>query len=470
MDNSQEITKAIHFCGIGGIGMSAIADLMMSCGHKVQGSNIVANDNTERLSKRGAKVFVGHSPDHLDSADQVIYSTAILSDNPEIICAKKRNIKILHRAEALAMIMKNYRNIVISGSHGKTTVTSLIGSMLDYARLDPTIIVGGIMNGYKTNYRNGKLGGWLVAESDESDGSFVKLPRKVSVITNIDREHMERYNNDFNVLIDHFVEFANDTEEDGAVIIGIDNQNCCDLIPRIKHKNIVTYSLNKKADIVATNLVFGSDGYVFDIHNNKCENNDIVSCSTVLYGLHNIQNILASFAVMQELKIDGDIVKNAIANFSGVKRRFSILGTVNGATIVDDYAHHPVEIASTISSARQFMKSGNHSGKLICVFQPHRYSRTQLLMNEFANSFAEIDFLIVTQIYAASEEPIDGVSGQVLSDRILASKLGNRTVEFVDSMDSVLDHLSSLISNNDVVLFLGAGDISTYAHRFCHCE
>lgn len=459
----MNIDKTIHFIGIGGIGMSGIALFMHQSGYKVQGSDVVENSNVKRLIQSDIKVFVGHESSNIKDVDIIIRSTAIKEDNPEIIEAKNQDIQILHRADALAMIMQKYKSIVVAGTHGKTTTSSTIGYVLDSAGLDPTIVTGGIMNHYNNNIKIGNSN-IVVVESDESDGSFVKLPVNMGIITNIDHEHLEYYNNDYDLLKTYFRKFISSTIEKGDILIScLDNKELNDVVSEFKSGKIFKYSINdKNADVMADNIKFDASGCVYDavFKDGKRINNIRFN----MPGEHNASNSLGVILLCHKIGLSDDQIKSGLKSFPGIKRRFTKIGNYKGALIIDDYAHHPREIEATISSACSVVKDTN--GRVISVFQPHRYSRVKSLFNEFAKSFIKSDYVFVTDIYAASEKPIIGIDQSSIVNEIAqyhSDKSKIIPVESLNHIDAQLDKID--LAEKDIVLFLGAGDISNFAYK-----
>lgn len=450
----------IHFIGIGGIGMSGIAEILINYGYSVQGSDIADNYNITRLREKGINIAIGHKEENIKGVDLVVRSSAIKNDNPEIIQAKKNNIPILQRADMLAFVMKNKNNIAIAGSHGKTTTTSLAGLLLEKAGLDPTIINGGIINSYGTNAKIGK-GSWLVAESDESDGSFIKLPRNIIVVTNIDKEHLDYYE-DFNKLIDYFRIFISNITLPGFAVLGIDNDIVESLSKSIDNTTIITYGIDKKADFNAENIRYTKIGNTFDVvisDKKDGSKSKITNVTLPLYGKHNIQNALSVIAIAKTLGFESDFIRDVFKDFAGVKRRFSIVGKFNDAIIVDDYAHHPKEIEATIFSAKQIVQN---KGRVIVVFQPHRFSRVSNLFNEFVDSLSNVDILFITDIYAASEQSIININKESIASAIKA-KNPNNNVQLLQDLNNLAHTLKPLLQSEDIVLCLGAGDIYKYA-------
>jgi UDP-N-acetylmuramate--alanine ligase len=441
----------VHFVGIGGIGMSGIAEVLLNLGFKVTGSDLRTTETTERLQALGAKIFTGHKEENIGGADVVVVSSAVRPDNPEVQKAKELFVPVIQRAEMLAELMRIKYSIAVAGAHGKTTTTSLVSTILAHAGLDPTCVIGGRLNSLGSN---AKLGGskFLVAEADESDGTFLLLFPTIAVTTNIDLEHLDFYQ-DINEIKAAFLSFLNKVPFYGLDIICIDNANVQSLIPQLKRR-YMTYGLSKQADLRAENISY--DGFItsFKVLYKDKEMGDIV---LALPGIHNVVNALAACGVAIELDIPFWKVREALESFGGIHRRLEMKW--NGAIkLIDDYGHHPTEIKATLAAVRQMWK-----GRIVVVFQPHRYTRTKALMEEFATSFNEADVLIVTEIYAASEEKIEGVDGQGLSETIRAS--GHKNVMFAASKEDAAEVVLGMAREGDVVITLGAGDICRIEER-----
>ncbi|MBA4416451.1 MAG: UDP-N-acetylmuramate--L-alanine ligase [Syntrophus sp. (in: bacteria)] len=435
----------IHFVGIGGIGMSGIAEVLLNLGFKVTGSDLKKTDTTERLEQIGAQIFYGHKAENVQAVDVVVVSSAVKADNPEVQKAKELFIPVIQRAEMLAELMRMKYSVAVAGAHGKTTTTSLVSSILGHAGLDPTCVIGGKL---KSLGSNAKLGGskFLVAEADESDGTFLLLFPTIAVTTNIDLEHLDFYK-DIHEIKAAFLTFLNKVPFYGLNIICIDNANLQSLIPSLKRR-YMTYGLSKQADLRAENITYNGFETTFKVIYREYGLGDI---SLSLPGIHNVRNALAACAVAIELDVPFASIQEALKGFSGIQRRLEIKWD-GDIKLFDDYGHHPTEIKATLSAIRSMWK-----GRVVVVFQPHRYTRTKALLDEFITSFNEADLLIVTEIYAASEERIEGVSGQVLAERLKAT--GHKHVIFAptkeDAADLVLEHAKA----GDLVITLGAGDI-----------
>ncbi len=453
----MKINSKIHFIGISGIGMSGIAELMLDKGYSIQGSDISVNDNTKRLKKKGIKFFLGHNKKNIKYADAVVYSSAIKKNNPEIREAYIKKIPLLTRADMLSELMKNKKSIAIAGSHGKTTTTSLVGNIFNEAGLDPTIVNGGIINSFSNNNRYGK-GEWMIVEADESDGTFLKLPHQISIITNLDVEHMDFYKSKKN-LINAFEKFINLLPFYGTTIMCYDDKNLKLLINKIKTRNIFTYSIkNKKADVL-----------IFDIIQNKLKtsfklkiNNKIIHSSNYKFtinaiGNHNILNATASIVAAKLNGIKNKDINNALTNYVGVKRRFSFIGKKNKSFVYDDYAHHPTEIAATLSAAKSL------KNKVIVVFQPHRYTRTKTLIGEFVKVLSKVDYLFLLETYSAGEKIIKGATSKDIFSKILKK---NKNTTYLKNISDLNKLMKPHTMNQNTIVFMGAGSISSIAKKY----
>jgi UDP-N-acetylmuramate--alanine ligase len=437
----------LHFTGIGGIGMSGIAEVLLNLGYRISGSDVKLSAITERLSGMGATIFEGHQASNLGGARALVVSSAVDETNPEVQEARRRRIPVIPRGELLAELMRLKYGIAVAGSHGKTTTTSMTATILNFAGLDPTVIVGG---------RVGTMGGsnarvghsdFLVVESDESDGSFLKLAPIVAVVTNIDREHLDHYPS-LDAIRSAFIEFVNKVPFYGAVIVCLDDPNVQGILPEIRRRTI-TYGTTSQADMEAVDIGCGHFASDFGL---RYRGADLGRFHLAIPGRHNVLNAMAAVAVALELEVKPDTIREALATFSGVDRRFQVRGKERGITVVDDYGHHPTEIRATLDGARVCGFQRIH-----VLFQPHRYTRTYHLMDEFARSFHQADSLFVMDIYAASEKPIEGVSAQALVDRI--RQFGHRGAEYVGTMDRGVDALLAIAQDGDLVLTLGAGSV-----------
>jgi UDP-N-acetylmuramate--alanine ligase len=446
----------IHFVGIGGIGMSGIAEVMHQLGYKVQGSDQADGYVVEKLRKEGIPVTIGHSVDNLGDAAVVVCSTAIKDGNPEIQAAAERRLPRVRRAEMLAELMRMQKTVAVAGTHGKTTTTSMVAAMLDSGGMDPTVINGGIINRYGSNARLGKSDWWVI-EADESDGSFLRLDGTIAVVTNIDPEHLEHYGS-FERVKDAFVEFVENVPFYGLAVLCVDHPEVQNIIGRIRDRRIVTYGFSALADVRADNVTPIPGGTRFDalILDRDGERRAIEGVQIAIPGRHNVQNALAAIAVALELGMSHEAIIAGFERFDGVKRRFTKVGEVDGTTVIDDYAHHPTEIRAVLSAARE-----GSTGRVIAVMQPHRYTRLQALMEEFQNAFNDADVVFVAPVYAAGEEPIDGVDADALVDGLRAH--GHRMVRAVGNLDELCRELRDLAAEGDMVICMGAGDITKWA-------
>jgi len=448
----------IHFIGIGGIGMSGIAEMLHNLGYKVQGSDQAENANTQRLRERGIAVKIGHDDANIDGADVVVISTAIGKDNPEYKTAREKLLPIVRRAEMLAELMRFRQTIAIGGTHGKTTTTSLVATLLDAGGLDPTVINGGIINAYGTNARMG-AGDWMVVEADESDGTFLKLPADIAIITNIDPEHLDHYGS-FDAVRAAFRQFVENVPFYGFGVMCLDHEEVQALVGHIEDRRLVTYGTNPQADVRFFNLRQNGRQTHFDVLIRDRKTGEVIEIddlSLPMPGQHNVSNATAAIAVAHELGLSIEAIRAGLAAFGGVKRRFSHTGHWRGVEFFDDYAHHPVEIRAVLQAAREATQ-----GKLIAIMQPHRYSRLHSLYDDFATCFNEADQVIIMPVYAAGEQPIDGVDGQNLVEKITLS--GHRNARFASSEQELAVLLAEMTKTGDYVVFLGAGNISNWAH------
>ncbi len=439
-------TYQVHFVGIGGIGMSGIAEVLLNVGYRVSGSDLAASETTLRLENLGARIAIGHAADQVGPADAVVVSSAVTADNPEVVEARRRGVPVIQRAEMLAELMRMKVAICVAGSHGKTTTTSILGSVLAEGGLDPTMIIGGRLNSLGSNARLGQSE-YLVAEADESDGSFLKLTPTYGVITNIDPEHLDHYGS-IERLHAAFIEFANKVPFYGLVAVCIDHPVVQDILPHIG-KRLVTYGLDAAADYRAVDLDFGPDCVRFDIYRGK---RLLGPVELKMIGEHNALNALACIAVADELQVPFARVQVALERFEGIQRRFTQRGRAAGVTVVDDYGHHPVEIRATLAGARKAF-----SNRLLVVFQPHRYSRTRDLEREFHAAFDRADVLLVMDIYPAGEQPIEGVHARMLYRGIRSH--GPRETHYIADREHVVDWLLANVRPDDWVVTMGAGDV-----------
>jgi len=445
----------IHFVGIGGIGMSGIAEVMHQLGYKVQGSDQADSYVVEKLRKQGIPVTIGHSADNLGDAAVVVCSTAIKENNPEFQAAAERRLPRVRRAEMLAELMRMQKTVAVAGTHGKTTTTSMIAALLDSGGVDPTVINGGIINRYGSNARLGKSDWWVI-EADESDGSFLRLDGTIAVVTNIDPEHLEHYGT-FDRVKDAFVEFIENVPFYGLAVLCVDHPEVQNIIGRIRDRRIVTYGFSALADVRADNVTPVPGGTRFDtlILGRDGERRSL-EVMVPIPGRHNVQNALAAIAVALELGISDESIVAGFERFEGVKRRFTKVGEADGAIVIDDYAHHPTEIRAVLAAAREGAKE-----RVIAVMQPHRFTRLQSLMDEFQNAFNDADVVFVTPVYPAGEEPIEGVDAAALVEGLRAH--GHRMVRTVDSLDELCRELRDLAADGDMIICMGAGDITKWA-------
>jgi UDP-N-acetylmuramate--alanine ligase len=448
----------IHFVGIGGIGMSGIAEILHNLGYKVQGSDVADSANVQRLRDKGIAVHLGHSAEAVAEAGVVVVSSAIRPGNPEVDAARARLVPVVRRAEMLAELMRLKWAIAIGGTHGKTTTTSLVAAMLDAAGMDPTVVNGGIINAYGTNARLG-TGDWMVVEADESDGTFTKLPATACVVTNIDPEHMDHYGS-FDALRDAFQTFVQNIPFYGFACLCIDHPEVQNLIARVSDRRIVTYGLNPQAEVRALNLEIGVDGAAFDVAvqgRDGLETRTIAGVRLPMFGEHNVLNALATVAIATQLGLSDDTVRQGLGSFAGVKRRFTKTGEAHGVTVIDDYGHHPVEIAAVLRAARH----ASH-GRVVAVVQPHRYSRLRDLFEPFCTCFNDADHVIVADVYPAGESPIEGYTRDTLIDGL--RRHGHRNVAALDSAADLAAAVHAVARPGDLVVCLGAGSVTTWAH------
>jgi len=439
--------RKIHFVGIGGIGMSGIAEVLLNQGYEVSGSDRMLSDITRHLESLGAKIYEAHSPEHVVGADVLVYSSAVTPENVEVREAIRQKIPVIKRAEMLAELMRLKYGIAISGTHGKTTTTSMTGAVLTEGGLDPTLIIGGKVRSLKTNAKLGKSE-FLVAEADEYDRSFLKLTPTIAVVTNIDTDHMDCYQ-DYEDLKQSFLTFVNKVPFYGKVVVCLDNPGVQEILTKIERR-VETYGFIRQADLTATDIEFGP-GYVDFVAVYLGQR--LGKIRLKVPGKHNVQNALASISVGLELDIPFARIKKALENFSGVDRRFEIKAVVNDVMVVNDYAHHPTEIQASLEGARQSWPER----RIIAIFQPHLYSRTRDFYKEFARSFFNADIIIVTEIYPAREEPIPGISGQLIADT--ARELGHKQVYFEPDMNKIPQLVSKIVASGDMVVTIGAGSI-----------
>jgi UDP-N-acetylmuramate--alanine ligase len=448
----------IHFVGVGGIGMSGIAEMLLNLGYRVQGSDAADNANVRRLRDKGASVFIGHDAAHLGEAAVVVVSTAIRRDNVELVAARERRLPVVRRAEMLAELMRLKQCVAIAGTHGKTTTTSLVAALLDAAGLDPTVINGGIINAYGANAKKGE-GDWMVVEADESDGTFLKLPADVAIVTNIDPEHLDHFKT-FEAIKDAFLTFVENLPFYGFAVMCLDHPIVQELVGRIEDRRVITYGENPQADVrlLDVDLSGGLTRFNVLIRDRKTSRATYIDDLVLpMPGHHNALNATAAIAVAYELKAPIEAIRRAIAGFAGVKRRFTRTGEWNGATIFDDYGHHPVEIAAVLRAARAAT-----TGKVIAVVQPHRYTRLQSLFEQFASCFNDADAVIVADVYSAGETPIEGVDKAALVAAIKAH--GHRQALALSAPAALAGLLRDIAGPGDYVVLLGAGTITQWAY------
>ncbi len=449
----------IHFVGIGGIGMSGIAEILHNLGYQVQGSDLTESANVERLRGLGIEIAIGHRPENLGAAAVVVFSSAVKSDNVEVAEARARLIPLVRRAEMLAELMRLKSSIAIGGTHGKTTATSMVAALLDTAGLDPTVINGGIINAYGTNARLGD-GEWMVVEADESDGTFVRLPALIAVVSNIDPEHMEFYGS-FDALRAAFDSFVTNIPFYGFAALCIDHPEVQAMIPRVSDRRIVTYGTSPQADIRATEISLDATGARFDVSVSdriRGGQRTITGLRLPMLGEHNVRNAMVAVVIGIELEIPDDVIRKALAEFAGVKRRFTRTGIVDGVTIIDDYGHHPVEIAAVLGAAR----AGAGNGRVIAIVQPHRYTRLSALFEDFCTCFNDADAVVVADVYGAGEEPIEGADRDTLVEGL--RRHGHHHVEALATPDALAAIVHGLAGPGDLVVCLGAGSITHWAN------
>lgn len=439
--------QQLHFTGIGGIGMSGIAEILLNLGYEITGSDVKLSPITERLQSLGAKVYEGHASENVEGAKALVVTSAVDSQNPEILEARRLGIPIIPRGELLAELMRLKYGIAVAGSHGKTTTTSMTATILSHAGLDPTVVVGGrvgTMGG--SNARLGKSS-FLVVESDESDGSFLKLSPILAIVTNIDREHLDHYR-DIDEIRSAFTRFVNKVPFYGAAIVCLDDENIQQILPEV-NRRVITYGTGAQAMLV---IAQSSCGHLSSTFRLRRGGEDLGEFQVAVPGVHNVLNATAAIAIALELEIAPDLVREGLAKFSGVDRRFQQRGQERGITIIDDYGHHPTEIRATLAAARDCRYKRIHA-----IFQPHRYTRTMHLMDDFARCFHSADHVYLLDIYAASEKPIDGVNSEALADRMTG--FGHRSVTYAGTMDKAVEMAAANVKEGDAVLTLGAGNV-----------
>ncbi len=463
MINRMRRIHCVHFVGIGGSGMSGIAEVMLSLGYAVQGSDLKPNKQTRRLEQQGAKVFIGHAAENASAADAIVVSSAVDDSNPEVAYAREKLMPVVSRAELLAELMRFRYSVAVAGTHGKTTTTSLVASLLAEGGLDPTFVIGGRLKSADANARLGQSD-YLVAEADESDASFVHLKPMLAVVTNIDADHMSTYDGDIEKLKTSFIEFLHNLPFYGLAVMCLDDPGVNEVLADVG-RSVTTYGTHEDADVRATNIVYTAATTEFDVvrREQADANTAALHVTMNLPGTHNVRNALAAIAVADELQIGNEAIAKALREFEGIDRRFQRIGDVKiesgSVMLVDDYGHHPTEIAATLSAA----KSGWPEKRVVLVFQPHRYSRTRDLMDDFATVLSDTDVLVLLEVYAAGEDPIAGADGRAMA-RAVRSRGAVEPV-FVESLDDVQGVLLDLLEDGDLVLTMGAGDIGAYANE-----
>jgi UDP-N-acetylmuramate--alanine ligase len=448
----------IHFVGIGGIGMSGIAEVMATLGYTVQGSDIADGYNVARLRKAGIKVSIGHAPENLGDAQVVVVSTAVKKDNPEVVEARARFLPIVRRAEMLAELMRFKSCVAVGGTHGKTTTTSLVAALLEAGNLDPTVINGGIINAYGTNTRLGK-GDWMVVEADESDGTFVKLPAEVAIVTNMDPEHLDHYGT-FEKAQEAYRAFVENIPFYGFAVMCIDHPHVQSLIAQVTDRRVITYGKSAQADFRLRDISYSGGNSYFGVTINDRrtgQSRQLENMTLAMPGEHNLLNSVAAIAVAMNLGVSDEAIRKALSGFSGVKRRFTFTGSHGGIDVYDDYGHHPVEIAAVLKAAR-----GVTDGQVIAVMQPHRYTRLASLFDDFSSCFNDADRVVLAPVYAAGEEPIEGATHSALADSL--RDRGHRSVATISHQSELAPLIREVARPGDLVICLGAGNITQWAH------
>jgi len=447
----------VHFIGIGGIGMSGIAEIMLRLGYVVQGSDAKAGPTTERLKTLGARIFLGHDPANVEGASAVVYSSAIKPDNPEMVAGRARRIPLVRRAEMLAELMRTQTSVAVGGTHGKTTTTSMVAAVLDAGGLDPTVVNGGVINAYGANAKVGE-GDWIVVEADESDGTFLTLRCTAAVVTNIDPEHLDHYG-DFATLKKTFQDFIQNIPFWAFAVLCTDDPDVQEVASRVENRRLITYGTSPQAEIRASNIVMGPDGAVFDvlITPPDAPQSRLDGVTLPMAGRHNVLNALAAIAVGRQLGVDEAAIRAGLAGFGGVRRRFTTTGVARGVRVIDDYGHHPVEISNVLAAARAVT-----TGRVVAVVQPHRYSRLSDLFQDFCRCFNDADTVIVADVYPAGEAPIPGANRDALVEGL--RRHGHRRVLALDAPADLAALIPAETRAGDLVVFLGAGDITAWAH------
>ncbi|MTH97928.1 UDP-N-acetylmuramate--L-alanine ligase [Roseibium sp. RKSG952] len=448
----------VHFVGIGGIGMSGIAEVLKTLGYQVQGSDMAENANVKRLRDNGIAVSIGHAAENLGDAEVLVVSSAIRKDNPELVAAREKLIPVVRRAEMLAELMRFKQAIAIGGTHGKTTTTSMVAALLDAGRQDPTVINGGIINAYGTNARMGG-GDWMVVEADESDGTFVKLPADIAVVTNIDPEHLDHYG-DFAGVRAAFRQFVENVPFYGFAVMCLDHPEVQTMIGNIEDRRIVTYGSNPQSDVRFMNVSMDAGRSTFSVSIRDRRSGSAIELPDLVLpmpGIHNVSNMTAAIAVAHELGVTPEDIRKGVESFGGVKRRFTHTGSAGGINIFDDYGHHPVEIKAVLNAARESTR-----GKVIAVVQPHRYSRLASLFDDFSNCFNDADQVIVVPVFAAGEQPIEGASHADLVSGL--KQRGHRSALAIETPGELAALIASTARSGDMVICLGAGNITQWAY------
>jgi UDP-N-acetylmuramate--alanine ligase len=454
-----ETIGLVHFIGIGGIGMSGIAEVLHNLGYRVQGSDQAESANVQRLRDKGIECFVGHKAENLGDAEVVVVSTAIKKTNPELKAARELLLPIVRRAEMLAELMRFRQAVAIGGTHGKTTTTSMVATLLDAGGLDPTVINGGIINAYGTNARMGE-GEWMVVEADESDGTFLKLPAEIAVVTNIDPEHLDHYGS-FDKVREAFRQFVENVPFYGFGVMCTDHPEVQALVSRIEDRRVITYGENTQADVRFTNhrMVGATSHFDVLVRNRKTGKDEIISdLALPMPGRHNVSNATAAIAVAHELGLSAEQIRKGLSSFGGVKRRFTHTGSWNGVEIFDDYGHHPVEIKAVLKAARDATK-----GRVIAIAQPHRFTRLRDLFDDFSSCFNDADTVLLAPVYTAGEDAIDGVNSETLTSRVRAG--GHRDARSIEGPGDIAPIVRDLAKAGDFVIFLGAGNITQWAYQ-----
>jgi UDP-N-acetylmuramate--alanine ligase len=447
----------LHFVGIGGIGMSGIAEILHNLGYHVQGSDLAESYTTKHLRELGVPVKIGHRAENIGEAAVIVVSSAVKPDNPEVAAARARLIPVVRRAEMLAELMRLKWSVAIGGTHGKTTTTSLVAALIDAAGMDPTVINGGVINNYGTNARLG-AGDWMVVEADESDGTFVKLPAVIAIVTNMDAEHLDHYGT-VEAMNRAYEEFVHNIPFYGFAVLCIDHPVVQAMIPKLADRRVITYGFSPQADVRARNLRSDPAGSTFDVaivDRVRNQTREIADIRLPMMGRHNVQNSLAAIAVAAEMSFDDAVIRKGLAGFGGVKRRFTKTGEAHGVSVIDDYGHHPVEIAAVLSAARQAT-----TGQVIAVVQPHRYTRLANLFEEFCTCFNNADFVLVADVYAAGEQPIAAADARRLVEGL--RQHGHRHVDYLADPKRLAQTLQPLVAPGDLVVCLGAGSITYWA-------